>query len=70
MSCARWNTAIPSAAGPSRSPAGTAASWGRWRNSNIQVAHPHTGRIEDLHMVVMHMIGYYFMEEERPHQKS
>lgn len=34
---------------------------------NIQVAHTHTGRIEDLHMVVMHMIGYYFMEEERPH---
>src|SRR6266568_5586608 len=35
---------------------------------NIQVSHPHTGRIEDLHMIVMHMIGYYFMEEERPHQ--
>ncbi len=30
---------------------------------NIQVAHTHTGRIEDLHMVVTHMIGYYFMEE-------
>ena|ERR1041385_145453 len=37
---------------------------------NIQIAHTHTGRIEDLHMVVMHMIGYYFMEEERPHQTS
>jgi D-sedoheptulose 7-phosphate isomerase len=36
---------------------------------DIQIAHTHTGRIEDLHMVVMHMIGYYFMEEERPHQK-
>jgi D-sedoheptulose 7-phosphate isomerase len=36
----------------------------------IQVAHRHTGRIEDLHMVVMHMIAYYFMEEERPHQES
>ena len=35
---------------------------------NIQVGHPHTGRIEDLHMVVMHMIGYYFMEEERLHR--
>jgi D-sedoheptulose 7-phosphate isomerase len=35
---------------------------------NIQVCHPHTGRIEDLHMIVMHMIGYYFMEEERLHQ--
>jgi D-sedoheptulose 7-phosphate isomerase len=37
---------------------------------DIQVAHRHTGRIEDLHMVVMHMIAYYFMEEERPHQES
>ena len=34
---------------------------------NIQVSHPHTGRIEDLHMIVLHMIGYYFMEEERQH---
>jgi D-sedoheptulose 7-phosphate isomerase len=31
---------------------------------NIQVSHPHTGRIEDLHVVVLHMIGYYFMEED------
>src|SRR6266478_6080450 len=30
---------------------------------NIQVSHTHTGRIEDLHLIVMHMIGYYFMEE-------
>lgn len=29
---------------------------------NIQISHPHTGRIEDLHMVVLHMIGYRFME--------
>ena len=36
----------------------------------IQVAHRHTGRIEDLHMMVLHMIGYYFMEEERSHQDS
>ncbi len=35
---------------------------------NIQVTHPHTGRIEDLHMIVAHMIGYYFMEEEYRHQ--
>jgi len=35
---------------------------------NIQVSHPHTGRIEDLHMVIMHMIGYYFMEEEYRNQ--
>ena len=34
---------------------------------NIQVSHAHTGRIEDLHMVVLHMIGYYFMEEEHRH---
>ena len=31
---------------------------------NVQAAHPHMGRIEDCHMIVMHMIGYYFMEEE------
>ena len=29
---------------------------------NIQVSHPHMGRIEDAHMVVLHMIGYYFMD--------
>jgi hypothetical protein len=23
------------------------------------------GRIEDAHMVMLHMIGYYFMEEEK-----
>ena len=28
---------------------------------NIQVAGPHMGRIEEAHMVVCHMIGYYFM---------
>ena len=32
---------------------------------NIQIAHGHTGRIEDLHMVVLHMIGYSFMEKDR-----
>jgi len=37
---------------------------------NIQVSHPHTGRIEDLHVVVMHMIGYNFMEEEYRHPGS
>jgi len=36
----------------------------------IQVTHPHTGRIEDLHMVVLHMISYYFMEEERLHSHA
>jgi D-sedoheptulose 7-phosphate isomerase len=34
---------------------------------DVRVAHSHTGRIEDLHMVVMHMIGYYFMEEDHRH---
>lgn len=29
---------------------------------NIQVPVPHMGRIEDAHMAVCHMIGYYFME--------
>jgi D-sedoheptulose 7-phosphate isomerase len=29
---------------------------------NIQVAVPHMGRIEDGHMIVCHMIAYYFME--------
>lgn len=33
---------------------------------NIQVSNPHMGRIEDAHMIVMHMIGYYFMEMEHP----
>jgi D-sedoheptulose 7-phosphate isomerase len=32
---------------------------------NIQVSVPHMGRIEDAHMVVCHMIGYYFMDVER-----
>jgi D-sedoheptulose 7-phosphate isomerase len=37
---------------------------------NIQVSHPHMGRIEDAHMAVAHMIGYYFMEEEHRHTGS
>ena len=31
---------------------------------NIQVEVPHMGRIEDAHMVICHMIGYYFMDVE------
>jgi D-sedoheptulose 7-phosphate isomerase len=31
---------------------------------NIQASNPHMGRIEDVHMIVMHMICYYFMEGE------
>jgi D-sedoheptulose 7-phosphate isomerase len=33
---------------------------------NIQVSHPHMGRIEDVHLIAMHMIGYYFMDVEKP----
>jgi D-sedoheptulose 7-phosphate isomerase len=29
----------------------------------IRVADPHMGRIEDGHMTILHMIGYYFMEQ-------
>ena len=35
----------------------------------IRAHHGHTGRIEDLHMMVMHMMAYYFMEE-RSHSHS
>jgi len=30
---------------------------------NIQAPVPHMGRIEDAHMIVCHMIGYYFMDQ-------
>jgi D-sedoheptulose 7-phosphate isomerase len=33
--------------------------------TEVRVAHPHMGRIEDAHMMILHMIGYYFMEEEQ-----
>jgi D-sedoheptulose 7-phosphate isomerase len=36
---------------------------GRLAQLNIQVGVPHMGRIEDAHMIVCHMIGYYFMEQ-------
>lgn len=29
----------------------------------IRVAEPHMGRIEDAHLIVCHMLGYYFMEQ-------
>ncbi|MBI2679673.1 MAG: SIS domain-containing protein [Candidatus Solibacter usitatus] len=32
---------------------------------NVQVPVPHMGRIEDAHMIVCHMVGYYFMEQEK-----
>jgi len=31
---------------------------------NIQVHVPHMGRIEDAHLIVLHMICYYFMDAE------
>ena len=37
---------------------------GQMAGLNIQVSHPHMGRIEDVHMMILHMIGYYFMETE------
>ena len=33
---------------------------------NLQASNPHMGRIEDVHMIVMHMICYYFMDAEKP----
>jgi D-sedoheptulose 7-phosphate isomerase len=32
---------------------------------NIQVANPHMGRIEDAHMIICHMICYFFMDTEK-----
>ncbi len=32
---------------------------------NVRVAEPHMGRIEDGHMIVCHMICYYFMDGEK-----
>lgn len=32
---------------------------------NLQASIPHMGRIEDVHMIVMHMISYYFMDAEK-----
>ncbi len=37
---------------------------GRMAQLNIQVSHPHMGRIEDAHLIVLHMICYYFMDAE------
>ena len=31
---------------------------------NISIEESHMGRIEDVHMIICHMIGYYFMEQE------
>lgn len=32
---------------------------------NVNVSNPHMGRIEDAHMIVCHMIAYYFMDTEK-----
>ena len=37
---------------------------GRLAQLNLQVSHLHMGRIEDAHMIALHMICYFFMEEE------
>lgn len=37
---------------------------GQMAQLNIQVSEPHMGRIEDVHMIVAHMIAYYFMDAE------
>lgn len=36
---------------------------GKLSQLEINVGHPHMGRIEDGHMIVCHMIAYYFMEQ-------
>ena len=38
---------------------------GKIAQLNVHVNHPHMGRIEDGHMIILHMIGYYFMDAER-----
>ena len=36
---------------------------GRIASLNINAAEPHMGRIEDAHLIICHMMAYYFMEE-------
>ncbi len=38
---------------------------GRAAQLEINVPEPHMGRIEDAHMIVCHMIAYYFMDAEK-----
>jgi len=38
---------------------------GQLAQLNLQVEVPHMGRIEDAHMIICHMIGYYFMDTEK-----
>ena len=37
---------------------------GKLAQLNLQVGVPHMGRIEDAHMIICHMICYYFMDTE------
>src|SRR3954447_15095606 len=37
---------------------------------NLQVNHPHMGRIEDAHMMILPMIGYCFMDAERAQSQA
>ena len=39
---------------------------GRLAQLEINVADPHMGRIEDGHMIIAHMLCYYFMDLEQP----
>ena len=38
---------------------------GKLAQLNLQVPVPHMGRIEDAHMIMCHMIAYYFMDTEK-----
>lgn len=38
---------------------------GKLAQLNLQVSVPHMGRIEDAHMIMCHMIAYYFMDHEQ-----
>lgn len=38
---------------------------GRLSQLEINIADPHMGRIEDGHMIVCHMLAYYFMDTEK-----
>jgi len=43
---------------------------GRLAQLEINVADPHMGRIEDGHMIIAHMLCYYFMDLEQPDAAS
>ena len=43
---------------------------GPMANVEIRVKETHMGRIEDGHLFACHMICYYFMDQEKPHEAS